>query len=154
MGDLMKKIIKKIFGIDKIEAQAERSLAIAAEAAETATKATKAAERAKQAEETAKQTPKQRATAKGEPYIAVLETHVNKENLRNGFLELDWNDEFVLQLKQQGYGFDGDPDEEIVDRWFRTLCRDIAGEEGVDMTERGAGYINVKKIAEGKSEVS
>jgi len=150
----MKKIIKKLFGIDKIEAQAERSLAIAAEAAETATKATKAAERAKQAEETAKQTPKQRATAKGEPWVAVLETHVAKDNLRNGFLELDWNDEFVLQLKQQGYGFDGDPDEEIVDRWFRTLCRDIAGEEGVDMTERGAGYINVKKIAEGKSEVS
>jgi hypothetical protein len=150
----MKQFVKKLFGIDKIEAQAERSMAIAAEAAEAATKATKAAERAKQAEETAKQTPKQRATAKGEPYIAVLETHVNKENLRNGFLELDWNDEFVLQLKQQGYGFDGDPDEEIVDRWFRTLCKDIAGEEGVDMTDRGAGYINVKKIAEGKSEVS
>jgi len=150
----MKKIIKKIFGIDKIEAQAERSLAIAAAAAETATKATEAAERAKNAEELAKLTPKDRATRNGEPYIAVLETHVNKENLRNGFLELDWNDEFVLQLKQQGYGFDGDPDEEIVDRWFRTLCRDIAGEEGVNMSERGAGYINVKKIAEGKSEVS
>jgi hypothetical protein len=150
----MKKIIKKLFGIDKIEAQAERSLAIAAEAAETATKATAAAERAKNAEELAKLTPKDRATRNGEPYIAVLETHVNKENLRNGFLELDWNDEFVLQLKQQGYGFDGDPDEEIVDRWFRTLCRDIAGEEGVNMSERGAGYINVKKIAEGKSEVS
>jgi len=143
----MKQFIQKLFGIDKILEQAEA-------AKQVAEAATVAAERAKQAEETAKQTPKQRATAKGEPYIAVLETHVNKENLRNGFLELDWNDEFVLQLKQQGYGFDGDPDEEIVDRWFRTLCRDIAGEEGVDMTERGAGYINVKKIAEGKSEVS
>jgi hypothetical protein len=150
----MKKFIKKIFGIDKIEAQAEQSMAIAAEAAEAAVKATEAAVRAQAAEEDAKRTPKQRATAKGEPWVSVLETHVAKDNLRNGFLELDWNDEFVLQLKQQGYGFDGDPDEEIVDRWFRTLCRDIAGEEGVDMTERGAGYINVKKIAEGKSEVS
>ena len=149
----MKKIIKKIFGIDKIEAQAERSLAIAAEAAETATKATKAAERAKQAEETAKQTPNQRATAKGEPWVAVLETHVAKDNLRNGFLELDWNDEFVLQLKQQGYGFDGDPDEEIVDRWFRDIVRNMLGEEGLD-TSRGAGYINVVPISQGKSEVS
>jgi hypothetical protein len=33
-----------------------------------------------------------------------LDTHVNKENVRNGFFELDWNDEFVVQLKQAGYG--------------------------------------------------
>jgi hypothetical protein len=83
-----------------------------------------------------------------------LETHVNKDNLKNGFFEIDWNDEFVVQLKQAGYGFDGDPDEEIVDRWFRELCKNVASEEGIDMSDRGAGFINVKKIAEGKSEVS
>jgi hypothetical protein len=99
-------------------------------------------------------TPKERATARGEPWVAVLETHINKDNLKNGFFEIDWNDEFVLQLKQAGYGFDGDPVEEIVDRWFRELCKNVANEEGVDMTDRGAGFINVKKIAEGKSEVS
>jgi hypothetical protein len=99
-------------------------------------------------------TPKERATANGEPYIAVLETHVNKENLRNGFFELDWNDQFVLELRQAGYGLEGDPDEDVVDRWFRTLCADVANEEGIDMTDRGAGYINVRKLAEGKSEVS
>ena len=60
----------------------------------------------------------------------------------------------MLKLRREGYGFEGDRDEEVVDRWFRTLCKDVAGEEGVDMTDRGAGYINVKKIAEGKSEVS
>jgi hypothetical protein len=60
----------------------------------------------------------------------------------------------VLQLKQAGYGFDGDADEEIVDRWFRGLCKDVASEEGIDMTDRGAGYINVRKLTEGKSEVS
>ncbi len=143
----MKNIIKRVFGIDKLE-QAKQ------EAKEAAEEALKIAEDAKRAAEEALMTPKERATARGEPYVGVLETHVNKENLRNGFFELDWNDQFVLQLKQEGYGFDGDPDEEIVDRWFRTLCRDIAGEEGIDMTDRGAGFINVKKIAEGKSEVS
>ena len=121
----MKKIIKKLFGIDKIEAQAERSLAIAAEAAETATKATKAAERAKQAEETAKLNPKDRATKLKEPWVGVLNTHINKDNIRNGFFELDWNEQFVLKLKQEGYGFDGDKDEEIVDRWFRELCANV-----------------------------
>jgi hypothetical protein len=143
----MKNLIKKIFGIDKLEAAK-------AEAEQLKQEALSAANEAKQIATEAKMTPKERATAKGEPYIAVLETHVNKENLRNGFFELDWNDQFVLQLKQEGYGFDGDPDEEIVDRWFRTLCKDVANEEGVDMNGRGAGFINVKKIAENKSEVS
>ena len=150
----MKQYIKKIFGIDKIEQEAEAALNLAERAKKVAEDATAAAERAKKEEELAKSTPKDRATALGEPWVGVLETHINKENLRNGFFELDWNDEFVLQLKQAGYGFDGDKDEEIVDRWFRTLCKDVANEEGIDMTDRGAGFINVKKIAEGKSEVS
>ena len=151
---MFKKLFDKITGLDKVREETAKAHHAAAEANRVKELAEEAAKKATEDAEIAKLTPKERATRKGEPYIAVLETHVNKENLRNGFLELDWNDLFVLQLKQQGYGFDGDPDEEIVDRWFRTLCKDIAGDEGVDMTDRGAGYINVKKIAEGKSEVS
>ena len=153
----IKDIFEKLTGIDKIKAQAKleadaaeqarlESLAKAAEA--------KAAEEAAQkAEEIAKMTPKDRATARGEPWVSVLETHINKENIRNGFFELDWNEQFVLQLKQAGYGFDGDPDEEIVDRWFRDIVRGMLAEEGMD-TSRGAGYINVVPITKGKSEVS
>ena len=143
----MKDFIKRAFGIDKLEQAKE-------EAKKAAEEALKIAEDAKHEAELALMTPKERATAKGEPYVAVLETHINKENLRNGFFELDWNEQFVLQLKQEGYGFDGDPDEEIVDRWFRTLCGDIAQEEGIDMTDRTGGFINVQKLANGKSEVS
>jgi hypothetical protein len=58
----------------------------------------------------------------------------------------------VLQLKQAGYGFDGDPDEEIVDRWFRDLARNMLGEEGMDQT-RGSGFINVNKLPGGRAEV-
>jgi ssDNA-specific exonuclease RecJ len=142
----MKQFVKRIFGFDKLEEekailQAARDQAIA----ETA--------QAQAAEAQAKMTPKDRATAKGEPWVSVLDTHVNKDNIRNGFFELDWNDLFVLQLKQAGYGFDGDPDEEIVDRWFRDIVRNMLGEEGLD-PGRGAGYINVVPIAKGKSEVS
>jgi len=136
----MKQIIKKLFGIDKIEKEKEQVIA--------------RLEEAKQAETTAKMTPKELATAKGEPWVAVLDTHVNKENVRNGFFELDWNDLFVVQLKQAGYGFDGDPDEEIVDRWFRDLARNMLTEEGLDPTRRGAGFINVIPIDKNKSEVS
>jgi hypothetical protein len=149
----MKKFIEKLFGIDKIRAEAERSLELAAQAAETAKAATEAAERATEAETLAKLTPKERATAKGEPWVAVLDTKVNPENIRNGFFELDWNDLFIVQLRQAGYGFEGDPDEEIVDRWFRDIVSQMLSEEGLD-TNRGAGYINVVPIAKGKSEVS
>jgi len=148
----MNKFIEKLFGIDKIKAQTEASLKQAEYAMEVAKKATSAAESAQKAEETAKMTPKERATAKGEPWVAVLDTHVNKDNIRNGFFELDWNAEFVLQLKQAGYGFDGDPEEEIVDRWFKDLARNVLADEGQDIN-RGAGFINVNKLAGGKAEV-
>lgn len=100
-----------------------------------------------------KKDPKAAATKKKEPYVAVIDTHVNKENIRNGFFELDWNEYFILELRQNGYGEEGDPEEEIVDRWFRDIVYQMLDEEGLD-TSRGAGYINVTPISEGKSEVS
>ena len=148
----MKEFLKRITGIKKIEEEKAKLEAekLAAEQARSA--AEEEARKAKEAEELAKMTPKERATARGEPWVDVLETHVNKDNIRNGFFELDWNDLFVLQLKQAGYGFDGDPDEEIVDRWFRDLARNMLGEEGLDQS-RGSGFINVSKLADGKAEV-
>jgi hypothetical protein len=118
-------IIKKLLGLDKVEA----NIAIANKLLEEATvkkdEAEKALKLVQEQEELAKLTPKERATRKKEPWVGVLNTHVNKDNIRNGFFELDWNDLFVLQLKQEGYGADGDLDEEIVDRWFRELCANV-----------------------------
>ena len=142
----MKEFIKKITGIKKLD---EENAAAEKEHEEALARAAES----KHQEELAKMTPKERASAKKEPWVSVLETHVNKDNIRNGFFELDWNEYFIVQLKQAGYGFDGDPDEEIVDRWFRDLARNILAEEGQDVT-RGAGYINVIPIEKGRSEVS
>lgn len=150
---MMKQFVKKIFGIDKIEAAKEQAEREKAEAVARLAEASAREAEAKKAEELAKMTPKERANAKGEPWVSVLDTHVNKDNIKNGFFELDWNDLFIVQLKQAGYGFDGDPDEEIVDRWFRDIVRNMLAEEGMD-TSRGAGYINVVPISQGKSEVS
>jgi hypothetical protein len=149
----MKNFFKKLTGLDKLEEKIEQTTNLIAETEKKAEEAVKAAEEAKAAELLAKSSPKERATAKGEPWVSVLDTHVNKDNIRNGFFELDWNELFVLQLKQAGYGFDGDPDEEIVDRWFRDIVRNMLAEEGQDIT-RGAGYINVVPITKDKSEVS
>lgn len=96
--------------------------------------------------------PKEAATAKQEPYVSVLTTHVNKENIRNGFFELDWNEYFIIQLREAGYR--GDSEEAIVDAWFKDLCRDVAMEEQVSMDRRGAGYINVNPLGNGRSEIS
>ena len=141
----MKKIIKKLLGIDKIE---EETLRLKQEAIE----AVKATAEAKETERLANLTPKERATENREPWIAVLETHVNKDNIRNGFFELDWNEYFVLQLRAAGFA--GETDEAIVDQWFSELCRGVGSEEGVDMSRRGAGYINVNNLGGGRTEVS
>lgn len=150
----MKQLIKKLFGIDKIEAAKEAAEKERVETLARVAEAKAQEDEAKRQEELAKLTPKERATAKGEPWVAVLDTHVNKDNIRNGFFELDWNEEFVVQLKKAGYGYDGDPDEEIVDRWFRDLARNMLSEAGVSEPERvGAGFINVTKLAGGKAAV-
>ena len=141
----MKKIIEKLFGITKLREQAEASLAEAEAAKKVAEAATEAAERAKEAEELAKLTPKDRATRKKEPWVAVLDTHVNKDNIRNGFFELDWNDLFVLKLKQEGYGEDGDKDEDIVDRWFRELCANVVVADGYDAPV-STGVIDINEV--------
>jgi hypothetical protein len=140
----MRRLIEKLFGIDKIKAETEASLKAAAEATKIAQDATAAAERATQAEEQSKLTAKERATRKEEPYVAVLNTHVNKDNVRNGFFELDWNDHFVLKLKQEGYGYDGDKDEEIVDRWFRELCANVVVDE--NLPEVNTGVIDIQSV--------
>ncbi len=129
---MLQKMFKKMLGLDKLEASIQKAEADLKEAnervaaAEEATKKAAEAEKlALEQEESAKLTPKERATRKKEPWVGVLNTHVNQDNIRNGFFELDWNEHFVLKLKQEGYGADGDLDEEIVDRWFRELCANV-----------------------------
>jgi hypothetical protein len=119
------KIVKRLLGIDKIEQDLQKAQEALEDAKAKQIEAERAASLAQEQEELAKLSPKERATRRKEPWVGVLNTHVNKDNIRNGFFELDWNEQFVLQLKQEGYGEDGDPDEEIVDRWFRELCANV-----------------------------
>jgi cell division protein YceG involved in septum cleavage len=94
---------------------------------------------------------KEDATAKGEPWVAVLDTQLNPDNIKNGFFELDWNNQFIEELLDAGYT--GETNEEIVDGWFKTIAVQILGEQGVE-TARDMGYINVVPIDKDKSEVS
>ena len=148
----MQNFIKNLFGINKLEEAKAKANLEKLSAENEAALATAAAAKAKEAAEYAKLGPKEAATARKEAYIAVIDTKVNPENPRNGFFELDWNEYFIVQLKEAGYY--GESDEEIADRWFQDLCRNIGAESGVDMDRRGAGYINLNSIGNGKSEIS
>jgi len=100
----MKKFLKRVMGIDKLEQ-----------------------EKIKLLEET---DPKAAATAKGEAYVAVIDTQVNPDNIRNGFFELDWNNEFIEKLLDAGYH--GETNEQIVEAWFRTIAQQIIDENNWD----------------------
>ena len=130
----MKNFLKKITGLDKVEAQ-------------------KAEVEAEKMELLKQRDPKDYHTRKKEPWVNVIDVKVNEENVRNGFFELDWNEYFIAQLVEAGYGVENDPEEEIVDRWFRDIVYNMLDEEGGDTT-RAAGHINVVPIAKGRSEVS
>lgn len=70
---------------------------------------------------------KDQATARGEPYVRVINVDLEKDNPGNGYFELDWNELFVRKLIESGYT--GDSQEEIVDQWFTELCRNISAQE-------------------------
>ena len=135
--DMIKKLLKKWIGLDKIEAATK----------EAETRLLDIVEK----ERLAKLNPKEQATESKEPWVGVLQTHVAKDDLKNGFFELDWNEFFVLQLRQAGYS--GATDEEVVDKWFQELCRNIGAEEGVNMDSRGSGYVNRALRDDGRTEV-
>lgn len=94
---------------------------------------------------------KEEATKAGKPWVAVLDTQVNPDNIRNGFFELDWNNEFIEQLIDAGYS--GEQPEHIVDQWFRTIATQMLEQDG-QQTDRGMGYIETSKADDnGKAEV-
>ena len=97
------------------------------------------------------QEEKKAATKAKKPWVAVLNTHVNHHDIKNGFFELDWNNEFIEQLLDAGYK--GETNEQIVDAWFKTIARNILEEQGLD-PNREAGHIKINKRKDGKSEVS
>jgi len=100
-------------------------------------------------------TPKEIATEKGEPYISVLSVDLDKSNVGNGSFELDWNDIFIKQLRAAGYP--GKTDEDVVDMWFRNICRNVlaeAYEQEIAQKPDNIRYINRKSGNDGRTEVS
>lgn len=101
--------------------------------------------------------PKESATAKGEPYVTITSVELDTDNIGNGAFELDWNDIFVSKLVRAGY--QGKTDADIVDNWFKTICRNILTEEyeqweANQPEEMRPRVIDRRDIGGGKTEVS
>ena len=104
-------------------------------------------------------TAKEKATAAGEPYINILSMELDPNDVNNGAFELDWNEKFILNLIRAGYKQkDSDTDNVLVDRWFQTVCRNIALEvyeqQQADPTNRDLRVVRTKNLGEGRTEVS
>jgi len=103
---------------------------------------------------------KEQATLDNEPYISITKIEIDPNNINNGAFELDWNDKFVINLVKAGYKIKSDDtDQEIVDRWFQNVCRNIALEiyeqEQADPEKRSdLRIIQSRDIGNGRSEVS
>ena len=97
-----------------------------------------------------KKTPKEIATAAGEPWVSVLSMDIDPEEINNGAFELDWNEKFIA-------GYQAKPNEEehvIIDRWFQNVCRNVALETyEQEQADPDIRYTQSRDLGNGYTEV-
>lgn len=94
------------------------------------------------------------ATLKNEGWVKII--HVDK----NGSFEFDWNDRFIEELEESGFG-PAPKQEMIVDQWFNEICKTITletvqGDLGLiedQVEERANAMVNVTPIDSKRKEV-
>ena len=139
--------IKASLGLNKAELVAEAE-AKALAALEAAAKRAEAKAKAKVKVVSAKD----EATAKNEPWVEIIGMEIDEKDPGQGAFELDWNDIFVAKLVRAGY--QGKTDQDIVDNWFKTVCRNVVTEtyeqDQADPEKRS----NRRDLGNGRTEVS
>jgi hypothetical protein len=107
-----------------------------------------------------KKSAKESATEAGEPYISILSVELDPDDIGNGSFELDWNEVFVARLVKAGYmQKKDDTDDQIVDRWFQTICRNILNEnyeqwEANQPVDSRPRRIDRNDLGNGRTEIS
>jgi hypothetical protein len=107
-----------------------------------------------------KKSAKELATEAGEPYINIVSVELDPDDIGNGSFELDWNDVFVARLVKAGYmQRKDDTDDQIVDRWFQSICRNILN-ENFEQWEANQPYdtrprrVDRNDLGNGRTEIS
>tara|TARA_B100000965_G_scaffold338189_1_gene305293 strand:- start:2688 stop:3191 length:504 start_codon:yes stop_codon:yes gene_type:complete len=70
---------------------------------------------------------RRQASVLKQPWVEVKKMQVNEDDPKQGYMELDWNDEFVAMLTEKGYT--GESDESVVNGWFNDVCRTVLLDE-------------------------
>jgi hypothetical protein len=102
--------------------------------------------------------PKELATQRGEPYIAVVNVDVDSKDINSGAFEFDWNEKFIVNLIKAGFKIkEDDTDQDLIDRWFLTVCRNVSMEvfeqHNADPDNR-LRIVRSRSIGDGRTEVS
>ena len=148
----MWKKIKASLGLNKAEL-AVKAEAKALAASEARTKRAEAKAEAK-ADKVKVLSAKDEATAKGQPWVEVLGIEVDEADPGQGAFELDWNDVFITRLVRAG--FQGKTDQDLVDNWFKAVCRNVVTEtyeqDQADPEKRAES--RRRDLGNGRTEVS
>jgi len=80
---------------------------------------------------TQQQYDRERADLLNEPFVTVVRMGVNPNMVSSGYFELDWNDQFVRMLEDAGVV--GKSDEDIVNKWFNSVCKSILLQGNADL---------------------
>ena len=149
----MWKKIKATLGLNKAELAEAEAKALAASEARTKRAEAKAEAKADKAK-TKVLSPKDEATAKGQPWVEVLGIEVDESDPGQGAFELDWNDVFITKLVRAG--FQGKTDQDLVDNWFKAVCRNVVTEtyeqDQADPEKRAES--RRRDLGNGRTEVS
>lgn len=84
---------------------------------------------------------KKLATLQGDPWVKVIKMELEKDKPGSGFFELDFNEDFVEYLANNGY--EGSDNDTIVDSWFNDLCKNIVM-EGLEDNQGNAKSFDTK----------
>ena len=102
---------------------------------------------------------KEKATQAGEPYVNIIGMEVDPNNINDGAFKLDWNEIFIAKHVKAGYmKKKEDTDQDIVDRWFQSVCRNVALEmyeqKAADLTNRDVRQVSTRDLGDGRTEIS
>ena len=144
--------IKASLGLNKAEL-AVKAEAKALAASEARTKRAEAKAEAK-ADKVKVLSAKDEATAKGQPWVEVLGIEVDEADPGQGAFELDWNDVFITKLVRAG--FQGKTDQDLVDNWFKAVCRNVVTEtyEQAQADPEKRAESRRRDLGNGRTEVS
>jgi len=107
-----------------------------------------------------KKSDKELATEAGEPYVSIIKIDLDSDDIGNGAFELDWNDIFIARLVKAGYmQRKDDTEDQIVDRWFQSICRNVLN-ENFEQWEANQPYdtrprrVDRNDLGNGRTEIS